>query len=175
MRSRNGAIAAVLVLAGGLGLALMFFRQSPPLAETTARSSETIRHRAADGPRFLMEVRSATPPQTSLMDEPGPPTRQEPTGLISGLPLFEAGDESVPRISRQYPSTDAPLMPPPTATRHAIIDGDTLASVAEQYLGDAARAKEVFEANRDVLTDPELLPIGAVLKIPARTSYRLEN
>ncbi len=51
---------------------------------------------------------------------------------------------------------------------HKIIDGDTLADLAAQYLGTPKRAREIFEANRDILTDPELLPIGVELKIPAR-------
>jgi len=36
-------------------------------------------------------------------------------------------------------------------------------------LGSANRAMEIFETNREVLTDPELLPIGTELKIPARS------
>jgi nucleoid-associated protein YgaU len=48
------------------------------------------------------------------------------------------------------------------------VDGDTLASLAKRYLGDAARAGEIFEANRDVLPSPDTLPIGAILRIPPR-------
>ncbi|MGD0519316.1 MAG: tail protein X [Thermoguttaceae bacterium] len=51
---------------------------------------------------------------------------------------------------------------------HKIVDGDTLGDLAARYLGTAARAMEIFAANRDVLADPELLPIGVELKIPAR-------
>jgi nucleoid-associated protein YgaU len=52
---------------------------------------------------------------------------------------------------------------PPT---HKIIDGDTLASLAERYLGSASRAMEIYEANRNVLANPALLPIDVELKIP---------
>ena len=45
-----------------------------------------------------------------------------------------------------------------TATRSA--------ALAERYLGPASRAGEIFAANRDVLFDPKLLPIGVELKIP---------
>ncbi len=51
---------------------------------------------------------------------------------------------------------------------HKVVDGDTLASLAQRYLGQADRAREIFEANRDVLPGPEALPIGAVLRIPPR-------
>ena len=53
---------------------------------------------------------------------------------------------------------------------HKIVNGDTLPALAQRYLGSASRAGEIFAANRDVLPDPELLPIGVELKIPPRRS-----
>ncbi len=52
------------------------------------------------------------------------------------------------------------------ATRHVVTDGDTLTSLAQQYLGRADAYLEIYNYNRDVLSTPDLLPIGAVLKIP---------
>lgn len=169
MRSPTGVIAAVAVLAIGAGLATLFYRQAPPPVESTAHD-EPIRHRAEDGPRFLMEVRSSPPPVSNLVEEPAEaPRRQDPMDRITGLPLFEADDALMPRIAEHYPAPDEATRPANArAIEHRVIDGDTLAALAERYLGDAGRATEVFEANRDVLSDPELLPIGAVLKIPAR-------
>jgi len=51
---------------------------------------------------------------------------------------------------------------------HKIVDGDTLGSVAERYLGSADRRLEIYEANRDVLPSPQVLPIGVELRIPPR-------
>jgi len=57
---------------------------------------------------------------------------------------------------------------PANAVRHhAVRDGDTLAQLADRYYGDARRYREIYQANTHVLTDPELLPIGATLVIPA--------
>jgi len=56
---------------------------------------------------------------------------------------------------------------------HRIVDGDTLAELARRYLGDAARANEIFEANRDVLETPDVLPIGRKLRIPPRLPQNL--
>ena len=51
--------------------------------------------------------------------------------------------------------------------KHKIVDGDTLPLLAERYLGSASRAMEIYQANRDVLSDPNILPLhGAELKIP---------
>jgi nucleoid-associated protein YgaU len=52
--------------------------------------------------------------------------------------------------------------------RHAVVDGDTLSQLAARYLGRADAYLEIYELNRDVLASPDLLPIGAVLKIPER-------
>lgn len=50
---------------------------------------------------------------------------------------------------------------------HRIVDGDTLRRIAADYLGDARREGEILELNREVLdSNGDLLPIGAVLKIP---------
>jgi hypothetical protein len=61
----------------------------------------------------------------------------------------------------QFPAADGAL-------RHVVVDGDTLGDLAARYLGRAEAATEIFELNRHVLATPDLLPIGAVLKIPAR-------
>lgn len=52
--------------------------------------------------------------------------------------------------------------------QHVVADGDTLAKLADIYLGDSQREWEIYHNNREVLNSPELLPIGAVLTIPAR-------
>jgi nucleoid-associated protein YgaU len=51
---------------------------------------------------------------------------------------------------------------------HIVHEGDSLERLAERYLGDAARALELFDLNRDVLENPHLLKIGAELRVPGR-------
>jgi len=55
----------------------------------------------------------------------------------------------------------------PTPRMHVVHNGDTLGRLAKRYLGDEGRALEIFDLNRDVLSNPHLLPIGAELRIPA--------
>ncbi|MEX1039446.1 MAG: LysM peptidoglycan-binding domain-containing protein [Pirellulaceae bacterium] len=60
--------------------------------------------------------------------------------------------------------------------QHRIVDGDSLESLAQRYLGDPGLAGALFRANRDVLSDPELLPIGKQITIPrAEDLSRLET
>jgi nucleoid-associated protein YgaU len=52
---------------------------------------------------------------------------------------------------------------------HIIVDGDSLSKLAGLYLDDPRRAAEIYELNRQLISDPELLPIGVELAIPPRT------
>jgi nucleoid-associated protein YgaU len=45
--------------------------------------------------------------------------------------------------------------------------GDTLSGIAKEHLGDASKYTKIFEANRDVLSDPDRIKPGQVLKIPS--------
>lgn len=51
---------------------------------------------------------------------------------------------------------------------HRVADGDTLSKLAQRYLGAGARYLEIFEFNRGTLQTPNVLPIGATLRIPPR-------
>ena len=44
--------------------------------------------------------------------------------------------------------------------------GDTLSGVSLQMYGTVGRYLEIFQANRDVLHDPDDLPVGTTLRIP---------
>jgi hypothetical protein len=57
---------------------------------------------------------------------------------------------------------------------HRIVDGDTLAGLAESYLGDASRYPELLEANREVLIHPDLLPLGTRIRIPRSPARRAQ-
>jgi nucleoid-associated protein YgaU len=49
---------------------------------------------------------------------------------------------------------------------HEVKAGDTLSAIAKQYYGDASLYMKIFEANRDILQNPNLIKVGQKLKIP---------
>lgn len=49
---------------------------------------------------------------------------------------------------------------------HVVKDGESLWKIAKQELGSGARWKEIFEANRDVLSTPDAVHTGLRLRIP---------
>ncbi|MBN1474123.1 MAG: LysM peptidoglycan-binding domain-containing protein [Syntrophaceae bacterium] len=44
--------------------------------------------------------------------------------------------------------------------------GDTLWKIAENFYGDGKLYKKIFEANTDILKDPDKIQIGQKLRIP---------
>jgi len=52
------------------------------------------------------------------------------------------------------------------AKTYTVKSGDTLSKIAKQHLGNANAYMKIFEANRDQLSNPDLIKPGQVLKIP---------
>ena len=52
------------------------------------------------------------------------------------------------------------------ATTYTVKAGDTLSKIAKEKLGDANAYMEIFNANKDQLSDPDKIKPGQVLKIP---------
>jgi nucleoid-associated protein YgaU len=52
------------------------------------------------------------------------------------------------------------------ATSYTVKAGDTLSKIAKEHLGDANAYMDIFNANRDQLSDPDKIRPGQVLKIP---------
>ena len=49
---------------------------------------------------------------------------------------------------------------------HEVQKGETLWKIAEQYYGDGNLYPKIFDANRDILKDPNRINIGQKLRIP---------
>jgi nucleoid-associated protein YgaU len=102
-------------------------------------------------------------------------------GLVEKLAAFNGIDDpdsiwggariKVPGVEVLNPRT--PAAPAAQAERSAKVaryqvrDGDTLCSIAERVLRSRSRWKQLYEANREVITDPDNIRPGSVLQIPA--------
>lgn len=54
----------------------------------------------------------------------------------------------------------------PVSKTYTIQPGDSLSKIAKEQLGDAARWKEIFEANKDVIKDPNVIRVGQEITLP---------
>ena len=53
-----------------------------------------------------------------------------------------------------------------TAKTYTVKAGDTLGAIAKQTLGNASDYMQIFELNKDQLTDPNKIKPGQVLRLP---------
>lgn len=63
-------------------------------------------------------------------------------------------------------SSTAPISESTTAKSYTVVSGDSLSKIAKHFYGDAHQWRRIFEANQDILKDPDLIYPGQTLKIP---------
>jgi len=51
---------------------------------------------------------------------------------------------------------------------YTVVSGDSLSKIAKHEYGDANAWHRIYEANRDIIKDPDLIYPGQTLKIPAK-------
>ena len=56
----------------------------------------------------------------------------------------------------------------PRSTYYTIQSGDTLSKIAKEKYGDANAYDKIFEANREVIEDPDKIYPGQQIRIPAQ-------
>ncbi len=190
MSRRTKLVLTTLVLVLGIGLAWHFRKsgdaplsgvdKSPVLSASHSIEAETPPSTASKAPPA--EAANSVDSPTARLVGASPLRTDSATaanGAVGSASTARAGDR-VPSLSSSFPDSErrttadsSPLGLPsglgslgPSAPMHRIADGDTLGQLAAHYLGSADRWRELYDFNRDVLTNPELLPIGAELRIP---------
>jgi nucleoid-associated protein YgaU len=58
----------------------------------------------------------------------------------------------------------------PEAQFHTVVSGDSLSKIAKVYYGNAMKYPVIFEANKPMLTHPDKIYPGQVLRIPVLES-----
>jgi nucleoid-associated protein YgaU len=133
---------------------------------------------AANAPRPEIVHRDYVPPP------PPPPLPATPAGLVSRGPDLSAHYRTTltapppPLLDGQRPpplavgwtgrggAANEACRRPPVAAGYRVRDGDDLTAIAIRCYGTPAAAAAIWQANRGILRDPGLLPIGAVLTLP---------
>jgi len=68
------------------------------------------------------------------------------------------------QVAAAAPATAAPVVE--EEQTYVVVAGDTLSGIAKKYYGKASLYMKIFEANRDILNNPDLIKIGQKLRIP---------
>ena len=182
MRIGRKLMVVLSVLVTGVGTAFFFRRDGRDAwaeRQTTGPFRERVERRVTAGAAWARKINQQQALQshaatTAAIEQPAessfaPPTFQKTVNPIASL--LQPVDGIAPEVeaanavdAASGPAPDLPVAP----STHLVADGDTLSKLAAQYLGRADRYLEIFEFNRDVLSDPDLLPIGAAIRIPPR-------
>ncbi len=51
-------------------------------------------------------------------------------------------------------------------TKHTVVKGESLSKISKHYYDDPMKYKAIFDANRDILSNPDEIEVGQVLTIP---------
>ncbi|WP_227816594.1 peptidoglycan-binding protein LysM [Nitrogeniibacter aestuarii] len=99
-----------------------------------------------DGARSVVTVGGTTPDQAS----------KEKVLLAAGNVAGVAEVEDTITVTN----------PEPEAQFHTVVRGDTLSGIAKTFYGSANKYMVIFEANKPMLSDPDKIYPGQVLRIP---------
>jgi nucleoid-associated protein YgaU len=62
--------------------------------------------------------------------------------------------------------TSSPPADNPYTQTYVVQSGDSLSKIAQRFYGDASLYNKIFEANREILKDPNKISPGQKLRIP---------
>ncbi len=177
-RRARGVLAFGIVL-GGIGLASLLGQPGPGHDHEAPDAGDPIvLQRRAGEPNPQAVRRANENGDRAPLNIPSFPALPDASPAMRG----NRSDPLPPTLAKSFPGDDeassarwgtslgiglpgtAPV--PPSPRRHKIVNGDSLPALAKRYLGSEHRAQEIFEANRDLLSSPDALPIGIELRIP---------
>lgn len=90
--------------------------------------------------------------------------------LVAAESAAQAPDVSVdlPPADDVDDPTEPSAEESPSSQFYTVQSGDTLGAIAKRFLGSAGKYPVIFEANRPMLTDPDKIYPGQVLRIPSQ-------
>ena len=93
-------------------------------------------------------------------------------GNVKGVEKVIADELDAPAPPPPAPAVEPASVPemaeiPPAEAQYYVIEsGDTLGGIAKTFLGSAGRYPEIFEADREVIQDPNKIYPGQKIRIP---------
>jgi nucleoid-associated protein YgaU len=79
-------------------------------------------------------------------------------GNIQGVEKVVADDLRAPAPKPEEPEDKAEI--------YEIVSGDTLGGIAKKFYGSASKYMKIFEANREIISDPNKIYPGQKIRIP---------
>ncbi|MFT5684046.1 MAG: nucleoid-associated protein YgaU [Myxococcota bacterium] len=80
--------------------------------------------------------------------------------------IFEANQPMITDIDQIYPGQVLTIPEDPTPLVHTVKSGETLGKIARYHYGDSKLYTTIFEANKNILSNPNAIDVGQNLTIP---------
>lgn len=109
-----------------------------------------------------------------MANDPGKPDFSNVKSGVASTAPIAAERPDFSNVQSGVEST-APTAPSATVQTYTVVGGDSLSKIAKKFYGHANLWRTIFEANRDRISNPDMIQIGQVLKIPAETSSSKES
>lgn len=100
-------------------------------------------------------------------NEPGKPDFSNVQGSVRSTAPDGPPKADFSNVQGSVTST-APDAPAPDPQTYTVVAGDSLSKIAKAVYGHANDWRRIFEANRDQISNPDLIRPGQVLKIPPK-------
>ena len=141
-----------------------------PEAATQETAIATAEPEATAAPEALVEVQPATPVEEMVLAEVEPVAEPLPAPETALEPAPAPALEPAPQPAAK-PAPDPAPEPAPVPAVAALVTvtvqpGYTLWGIAQESYGDGVLYVQLFEANRDLIKDPDLIYPGQVFSLP---------
>ena len=108
-----------------------------------------------------------------MANEPGKP---DFSNVKSGAESTAPPAPAKPDFSnvRSGVESTAPAAAAATVQTYTVVGGDSLSKIAKKFYGNANKWRQIFEANTDRISNPDMIQVGQVLKIPVEQTSSKE-
>jgi nucleoid-associated protein YgaU len=100
------------------------------------------------------------------IDIPLGPVPSTPAGTLEVFEFSAADGSEINKVVVPIVFGRALIDPYHGFAQHTVKAGDTLSKIAQQWYSDPNQWERIFEANRNQITNPNLVFLGQVLRIP---------
>jgi len=113
-------------------------------------------------------IRLGLAPGEAAPYEPAPPTPPAPAAPTDTAAAPAAGEEPVATEASTASTVTTPSGTETTAVErmYTIRKGDTLIGLARRYYNDQSKWKDIWNANRDTIANPNVIKPGLEIRLP---------
>jgi hypothetical protein len=132
-------------------------------------STATAALREAFLVRFMLCCAGRPDAESQAQDKENPVgifSRKKDSGKTADFSNVQSGSSSTAAEVPSAPSGEQVSGTTGTTQTYVVVKGDSLSKIAKQFYGDAQQWRRIYDANRDQISNPDLIHPGQNLKIP---------